>query len=158
MSLYQALKARYFALCSFMVVQQKPNASYVWRRILEAQYIIVKRSSCKRIENKNHLRYEREGGDNWLSTPTTYRVAHNKSFVNYLTLFHAQSAWGFRWEIVRVARLVVYCNYLKKNKKRNCHGSFFYLFTHQIHTHIYIYIYGLAHHHQLYYKKHKSMP
>ena len=127
-----------------MVVQQKPNASYVWRRILEAQYIIVKRSSCKRIENKNHLRYEREGGDNWLSTPTTYRVAHNKSFVNYLTLFHAQSAWGFRWEIVRVARLVVYCNYLKKNKKRNCHGSFFYLFTHQIHTHIYIYIWACS--------------
>ena len=41
-----------------------------------------------------------------------------KGLVADLTHFHVQNVWGSRGERVRVAELAVYCNYLKKKKKK----------------------------------------
>jgi len=41
---------------------------------------------------------------------------HCKSIITKLTSLHTQIVWGSKGEIVRVMVLVVYCNYLKKQK------------------------------------------
>ena len=41
-----------------------------------------------------------------------------KGLVSELTYSHAQSAWGFRGERVRVAGLAACCNYCSKKKKK----------------------------------------